>query len=138
MHRPTITAAAQSAINLLESTRNSMRFFLLVILGRRPSATRPEASSYVRGAKVMSFERFGCREDDMRERLKVETAAMQHNSPGKRCGALSAICFCEEMWFTNCIPIGWDDELLQEVSERLKGEPWKEWMTKKMNSGLVD
>jgi hypothetical protein len=85
----------------------------------------------VTGADVVPFETFGPKAEEMRGQLKL---AHDDNVRTGMAGAVYAVLCHPSSGATNICPVGFPKDIKRMM---YAGMPWKEWMLKRMNEGIV-
>ncbi|KAH9476527.1 hypothetical protein JR316_0010566 [Psilocybe cubensis] len=108
-HRPAFTEYGLRALQLSKDPTRCTRDFLLISVFPVPDETRSEKAFKATGAEIMPFDTFGEEHgDELRSQLKTYE---QEN-----------IC-----------PVGFNSDIYQmEI-----GQPWREPLLEKLNSGIV-
>ena len=134
-HRPTLCEAGVRALKLNKNPSNSLRSILLVEVRARASAARAEQSYYVTGAAAVTFDALiaagSLQAMDMSARIHDYTA--QQRALGMT-GAFFVVLNAVDQDVANITPVGWEGG----VVPRGLRTPWKDWLARRMNEGIVN
>jgi hypothetical protein len=130
-HRPTVAEAGIRALGVLADPTRAECDVLLIFVRPRLDSPRVETSFWVTEAGPAPIASFP-KSDEMRGQLKL--ASDQYKQSGLT-GALLVVLMETDSGTCNIAPVGYS----QMSSKYMKplSTPWKEWLTGRMNEGLV-
>jgi len=132
-HRPTLAEAGCRALDVGVDAGNATRNVLVVFLQHRPEHKRTENAFYVMSAQVLPFEHFG---DQKAAEMREQLASLNRQNKNSNTGALGnlfVVLFCTQPVMMNVAAVAfhWDVKLQKP------GQEWREWLTKRLNEGIV-
>ncbi|TFK63417.1 hypothetical protein BDN72DRAFT_322928 [Pluteus cervinus] len=128
-HRPTLSEAGIQALEVGINPENAMNKVLLITLRGR-QATRAELSYFAINVEVVPIETFGPKAADMREQLELDKAS---NEGTEFSGMFFVVLHDIGQMITNIMPVGF----IPKAAHR-QPMPWKEWLVKHLNEGILN
>lgn len=133
-HRPTVAEAGIRALNVLADPSRAEHDIVMITLRRRPASKRIETSFFFTSAAVVPIDSYPMAQE-MRGQLKQ---ASDHNKTTGMAGAIFVLLMDTDSGTCNIAPVGFPK--LSESSRSLRsplGIPWEDWLTKRLNEGIV-
>ncbi|KAJ7512145.1 hypothetical protein B0H11DRAFT_1699310 [Mycena galericulata] len=133
-HRPTVAEAGIRAFNVLADPARAERDLLMILLRPRPGP-RTETSFHVTGTYVVPIDTFPSAQE-MRGQLKQQS---EDNKRTGQAGAIFVTLMDTDTGTMNIAPVGFPKaSRAHGLMDPLPfGLSWEEWLTKRLNDGIV-
>ncbi|KAJ7226789.1 hypothetical protein GGX14DRAFT_417388 [Mycena pura] len=130
-HRPTIAEAGIRALGVLADPSRAEQDVLMILLRRRMDSKRVETSFFVTSAIVAPLDSFPTAQE-MRGQLKQ---ASEDNKRSGMAGAIFVLLMDTDSAAVNVAPVGFPKASTSLLSPL--GTSWQEWLTTRLNEGIV-
>jgi len=131
-HRATLREAACRAMDLGVDPTRAMKDILIVFLRARKNSSRKETAFYSIGGSVETIDKLFPADQAAEVRHMLKTAYDKNVEAGGVGAAYVMMCSMDTRT-SNFLPVG----LGPEVRDMKSGQPWLEWMVKRLNDGIV-
>ncbi|KAI9067489.1 hypothetical protein FKP32DRAFT_1563700 [Trametes sanguinea] len=132
-HRPSISVAAQAALQVLSDPKRAEQYVFAIFLRPRPKgAAHIETAFWAIGAAVVPFSAFP--PDQVAEMKGQLKSARDLNVANGALGAMEVVLMCIDPNVVNVVMMGFGDGP-SPIED--PGPNWKHWLLHRLNAGLV-
>ncbi|KAJ7731241.1 hypothetical protein B0H16DRAFT_1427548 [Mycena metata] len=135
-HRPTIAEGGLRALNVFADPARAERDILLIAVRPRADSIRPETAYFVTMLSVIPIESFATNKShEMEMRGQLKQASDDQKRRGFA-GAIFVVLFDTDGVMSNIAAVGFEKNVPGGLPP-LIGATWEEWVTKRLNEGIV-